>query len=412
MPDQRESLDPSDLILPSDYKPSIEDLESMKVSLQEQGLINPVTVKDNREVVAGKLRVLAARGILEFIDCKVIPSNLTEDEYHIISLHENLKRYNLPWYEQVVKEKELHDIRQKQFGVGQRGKKNGWSMRDTSEELGIALGVISEDIRLAEAVMNDPSLRRIQDKTTAKKVIFETVKRVSQDLGANRPVNFEVNTCHFGYSDAILRCYPNDSFDACITDPPWLEFKDPSLTRDQFTLPVFKEVFRVLKQNAFLYMFVSTQDWIFYAEELPKIGFSVQKFPLIWVKEGVLTHGRKTWEYQRDYEPILLAAKGSPATTSSFLSAVFSCKVVPSQNLRHPNEKPPEVIKRILNDCSFDGAIVVDPFAGSFVVPDVCQQMRRRYVAIEKDKKFYAAGLERLGKINNDSGQQGITQTP
>jgi len=283
-------------------------------------------------------------------------------------------------------------------GKGKQGKKKGWSLRDTAAELDMALGTLSEDLRMADAIMADPSLRRIEDKTTAKKVIFELLKRSGQELGAVAPVDFETNVCHLGGSESILQGYKDDTFDACITDPPWLEFKDSSLTRDAFTLPVFAEVYRVLKQNAFLYAFVSTQDWIFYQDELVKIGFSVQKWPLIWVKEGVLTHGRKTWEYQRDYEPIILAVKGSPAVTASMLSSVMSCKVVPSVKLIHPNEKPPEVIKRLMDHCSYEGSLILDPFAGSFVVADVAKQMGRRYVAIEKDKTFYAQGLERLKK--------------
>jgi site-specific DNA-methyltransferase (adenine-specific) len=388
---------PRDIILPSDYSPPQEDLQGMIESLKSNGLFHSPIIKENMEIVAGKLRVLAARsawmeGVT--INCTIIPNDLDPEEYKIISLQENLKRHNLPWDEQIIQEKELHDIRQSQYGIGKRGKKVGWSLRDTAAELDIALGTLSEDLRMADVILMDPTLRRIGDKMTARRVIFERIKRIDQESNAGMLVtNIEYNKCYLGDSGVILQQYPDNSFDACITDPPWLEFaSDKALTKDEFTFPVFKEVFRVLKPNSFLYAFVSTQDWHIYFEQFKAIGFNVQKYPLIWVKEGVLTLGTRTWEYQRDYEPILLAVKGSPALTSSMQSSIMSCKVVPSQKLVHPNEKPETVIKRILDQCTYEGSIVLDPFAGSFVVPATCKATRRRYVAIEKEPKYFAQG--------------------
>jgi hypothetical protein len=392
-----DSFDPSKLILPKDFKADPKNLEWMISSVRDEGLLHPPLIKDNLEVFAGKLRVVACRANnLTEILCRVYPSNLPDEEYRILSLHENLKRYNLPWYEQVAKEKELHELRQAAAGAGKKGKKVGWSLRDTAEELNMSFGVLSEDIRMADAIVSDPSLRRIQDKSTARRVILEGIKRSNQELGASAPAKVELNVCHLGGSESILRMYPDNTFDVCLTDPPWLEFKDASLTRDAFTLPVFKEVFRVLQANSFLYAFVSTQDWLFYQENLAKIGFSVQKWPLIWVKEGVLSYGSRSWEHQRDYEPIILAVKGSPALVNRMCSSVMSCKVVPSGKLTHPNEKPKEIIKRLLELCTYDGSVVLDPFAGSFVVPKVCKEMRRRYVAIEKDQDYYSKGVDKL----------------
>jgi hypothetical protein len=390
-------INPKELKLPSDYKVDPAKLEWMMSSIKTEGIIHAPCVKDNNEVFVGKLRIAACRanGIQE-VECKVYPSNLTNEFYEGLSLHENLKRYNLPWYEQVIMEKRLHDIRQDKLGKGKQGAKTGWSLRDTAAELNMSFGVLSEDIRMAEAIIQDPTLRRIEDKTTAKKIILDAIKRSNQEIGASIPSKVEINTCHLGGSETLLRVYPDCCFDACITDPPWLEFKDESLTRDEFTLPVFKEIFRTLTANSFLYAFVSTQDWVYYQEKLTVIGFSVQKWPLIWHKDGVLTHGATSWQHQRNYEPILVAVKGVPALTKNMCSSVLTTKVVPSGKMIHPNEKPDEVIKCLIEFCTYPGSIVLDPFAGSFVVPATCKQMNRRYVAMEVNPKFYAKGLERL----------------
>lgn len=392
-----ETIDPSKIKLISTFTPDAERLVGLRNSIKENGLLHPPAVKDNREIITGRLRILACVGILDEIEVKVYPSDLDDTEYRAIALHENLKRYNLPWYEEVTQEAELHELRQAEHGPGKQGKKVGWSLRDTAEELNMAVGYLSEDLRMAQAVMADPNLKKIQDKTTARRVILNSIKRITQEQGANAPVNIETDKLHLGSSEEILKLYNEYTFDACITDPPWLEFRDFSLTRDQFTLPVFKEVYRVLKANSFLFAFVSTQDWIYYQEKLKEIGFQVQKYPMVWIKEGVLTHGNRSWETQRDYEPIIVAVKGSPILTSNMISSIISCKVVPSASMIHPNEKPDIVIKRLLDYCSYEGSIVLDPFMGSGVVPFACRQLRRRYIGIEKNKTHFS-NIERRMK--------------
>ncbi len=390
-------IDPNSIIIPKDYIIDTVALTSMVSSIEELGLQNPPAIKENHEVITGRLRITACIACkLDPIEVKIYPSDLPEEEYKIISLHENLKRYNLPWHEQVIKEAQLHSLRQVQHGPGKQGKKTGWGLRDTATELNISLGYLSEDIRMAEAIMADPSLKKIGDKTTARRVILGKLKRINQEVDSTRHVNFETNKIYCGSSEVILQGFPDNTFDVCLTDPPWLEYRDDKLIRDEFTLSVFSQVYRVMKNNSFLYMFVSTQDWIFYQAELHKLGFSVQKYPLIWIKEGVLSYGTRSWEYQRDYEPILLAVKGSPSLTGNMISSIMSCKVVPSQKLIHPNEKPAEVIKRLLNSCSYEGSLVLDPFMGSGVVVDVCRQIDRRYIGIERDQKAFLKIEERL----------------
>jgi len=389
---------------PKDFpEPSEEQVVSMMDSIKSIGrLLHPITVRSDSTLVTGGVRLRACQRLgWEAIPCEIIPADTTPEECKVIRIHENLKRANLPWQDQVVMEKELHDLRQKEHGVGRRGKKVGWSLRDTAEELEISFGTLSEDIRLAEAVLADPTLRKVGDKATAKRVVFYALKRTQQEFSAGLPVEFGTDVVHLGSSEVVLRAYPENAFDACITDPPWSEYKDKALTMDEFTFDVFRQVFRVLKPNSFLYVFASVDDFLFYRTELPKLGFRVQQHPNVWVKLGVLTHGTRTWEYQRDYEVILVAVKGSPALSGSMLSAVLSFPVVHPSKLIHPNEKPIGLIKALMEHCTYPGAVVLDPFAGSGVVAEAAMGLGRRFVVIERDPTFHAkilGVLEILGR--------------
>lgn len=395
----------------------IEDLDSynkMRDSVREIGFLHPISLRrkpydgqsDKYELFAGKLRwSIAVELKMSEIPALVYPPETPDDQCKEIEFQENLRRYNLPWWREVELERQLHEHRLKQHGSRQGGRprmteggKKGWSMADTARELGVAKSGLSQDIDLAIELKRNPGLKKVKDKTTALQLIKRVHRQAEAEEEASIPSNIDMNQVFLGDSLQILKHIPDGIFDACITDPPWIEFREEGLTRDSSTVEVFKEVFRVLKPNGILYAFVGIQDWVDYLGTLPKYGYDVQKYPLIWTKKGVITHGTKPWQYMRDYELVVLAAKGNPvlSTTSSVISAVFDFPIVHSSKLIHPNEKPVELIKKIMGLATFDGAKVLDPFAGSGSTLQAAKELGREYVGIERNRDFYDNIMRRL----------------
>jgi hypothetical protein len=300
----------------------------------------------------------------------------------------------------------LHGERQAEHGKPKAGRprkgveKEGWGIVETAEELALSIGGVSEAITLADAVAQDPSLRNVHDRRTALKLVRAKAKRIEAELYGAAPTDFDVNTVYLGSALDVLKQLPSDMFHACITDPPWVKFKDDKFVRDEETMPTFREVYRVLRSDSFLYMFVGTEDYYDYKELLPNYGFVVSGGPLIWAKSGVISRGTAAWDYARDTELILFAAKGSPALCSpQQLSRVKSYPVVPSVKLIHPNEKPIKLIESILTDCTFPGMVILDPFAGSGSHLEACIRSNRHYVGIERDRRIKERIDERLRGI-------------
>ena len=379
-----------------------EEFERLKESIASYGLLHPIVVKGDRppyRIVAGKQRFLAYRALgRQDIEATVLPeSTMNALE---ISLHENLRRHNLQWHEQVVLEKELHDLRISQYGKRRMGtgvgQPQGWTQNDTAKELGISIGVLSEDLRLAAALTINPELKNVGDKRTALRLVKLAVNREQIEKESLIAPKIEIQQVLCGASQDLLRHFPDETFDVCLTDPPWSEYKDEGVDQNSL-LPVFKEVFRVLKRDAFLYVVTSTTDWYFYHRELQTLGFAVQKYPIIWQKPKTITHGRAPWQYARDFEPIIVAAKGHPTLTAGVeFSAVLYHDNVPSARLTHPHEKPISLIKQILQQCSYEGAKVLDPFAGSGVVGAACKKEKRYFVLIEKNFESFQKIEKRL----------------
>jgi DNA modification methylase len=109
--------------------------------------------------------------------------------------------------------------------------------------------------------------------------------------------------------------------------------------------------------------------------------------------------GVSSWEYDRDFEFIIVAVKGSPAlTTGRKLSSVKSFPIVHPTKMIHPNEKPIELISDLIEDCSYENQLIIDPFAGSGVLGVACSKMNRHYYLIERDHDTYENIRKRLGK--------------
>jgi len=409
-------------IQPFDTKDISENIIlDMLETVRDKGLLHPVTLRPitseftlgesetkpqyKYKVIAGRKRILAFQK-LERTEIDALILEVSDNEAIEISIHENLRRKNLSWYEEAELVAKLHEMRQTEHG-GKEGRgrpKAGekvWGVRDTADELGKALGEVSEDINLAKAVRRDPSLRNIKDKQTAVKLVRQSARRIKDEEEqtiTSSLLDIDPNQLFLGSSHEILRKLPANIFNACITDPPWLKFRDVRLIADDETYPTFSEIYRVLKPDSFLYLFVGVDDFMFYTRNLPKLGFKVAKTPLIWHKLGFQTrHGVASWEYNRDLEFIIVAVKGTPVRTSaSQRSAVMAFKPVHPVHLIHPNEKPGELIRELLLDCSYENAFVLDPFAGSGVVGEVCTKMSRKYILIERDKTANDKIKERL----------------
>lgn len=406
------------------------EIEELAESIRERGLLHPLAVQALNTtppkyiVRAGRKRLRACEmiGVTE-VPCIVVSGD--EKELKLIQIEENLRRYNLPWWEICEYIANWHRLRQEEEGIAQpiKGKatreKPGHSMRDTAAELGRSLGFISEGIALDKAVKRDPVLKNIKDRDTAIRLVRSAAKRIEAELGAEAPVEFDINQIYNGSATDVLKQFPHAAFNACITDPPWLKYVDEKLTRDDETVPVFEEVFRVLKPDSFLYMFVGFEDFRSYSRRLPRFGFTVAKTPLLWIKkelrvvtpesEGfkakatlhgvVISKGARAWEYSRDFELVLLAVKGSPSLVSSTQqSSILVYPPLPPVKLTHPHEKPIEAIQHILRDCTHEGSVVLDPFAGSGAHVEACESLKRRWIAIERDHDAYEKIKKRMGK--------------
>ena len=295
-------------------------------------------------MIVGKKRLRACRE-LGWTEIPVVVKEASED----IRIHENLKREHLSWHDEAQLVDKLHTARTIEHGASKTGrsKKSGWTQRDTAKELGRSLGAVSESISLVKAVERDPSLKNVKDRQTALRLVKLRKQQQEQEEESIVTPKIDYNTIYLGDANDILKALPKKTFHVCLTDPPWLKFSGhKKLEKDEKTAEVFRQVYRVMAADSFLYLFIGQNEFEFYSEHLAQIGFNVQGTPLIWHKTKFLSRRSSGSFYGRDFELIIVGSKGSPVLyTQTYPNSVYSYPIVHSSKLRHPNEKPIELIK-------------------------------------------------------------------
>jgi adenine-specific DNA-methyltransferase len=194
----------------------------------------------------------------------------------------------------------------------------------------------------------------------------------------------------------VMRAAPAGSADFVLTDPPYIvRFRDRSGRqiagddRTDWILPAFREVFRLLKDDAFC---VSFYGWN-----------NAERFVWAWKKAGftpvghftfVKRYASKTGFAASYHEMAYLLAKGRPPRPASPLPDVLPWAY--SGNRWHPTQKPLEALRPLIGCFSRPGELVLDPFAGSASVLIAARQLGRRSVGIERDPEYCRAAAERL----------------
>lgn len=395
---------------------TFDNIDKLANSISEYGLLQPIVVDRELNLIAGERR-LRAHQLLNRDEIEVnFVDELDGWRKCVMELEENLQRENITYAEECEAKLRLHELYQEKYGKTVEGQKGGHRLVDTATLLGEAEGLTKSDIALARAIRNNPSLALKDNKSAAYKAMRggeELALRtaiasiLAEDSKGQGEVDVKVV---LGDALAVLARYPNDSFDFCVTDPPWGVNVDDSVNLEVgwsevrvddtrglgMQEDVFHELYRVLRDGAHLYVFFASMLQEETYEMLVRCGFTVRKIPLVWHKSRSgnidVTH-----RFTSCYEPIFFCHKGKPRPFQCpGMEDVFTFST-PTKKV-HPTEKPRALIEMLVDNCSVPNEIGVDPFAGSGVFGEACHVLVRRALLIELDPEYYTHCYERVNK--------------
>jgi len=147
------------------------DIEELKKSIEQVGLLNPITVNQSGRLLAGRRRFqsLIELGWTE-IPVRILNSNGPVFDFKV-ALDENIKRKNLSDVEVAEALKEYQELKEQEEGKARRGERTDLTslnfskvrtQQKTGEEFGIPRQAVSRAIKIARTVEEYPDLRPLQ----------------------------------------------------------------------------------------------------------------------------------------------------------------------------------------------------------------------------------------------------------
>lgn len=402
------------------------EIDELATSLAGIGQLHPIILERNNALVAGRRRIEAARklgwttiGFRYFDDLDTLSSRIIEYE-------ENSRRKQLTWQEEARALKEIHDLKR----LASPGR---WDARDTASMLGVSEAKVSEHLTLANSlnnptIVNRPTVkgalltaRRVRELELARELAVRKTRRTDHVLEqtTHPSKTFGNGTLYHADCLDVLAKLQDESVDLIVTDPPWgINFdRSTQWTFRYFgsyndrpdevitLLPkAFAEMGRVLKESGHLYIFHPIQFLEWWAERLTEAGFSVRPRPLIWFKIGQPSISDIFTSFLPAYESIMWAFRSKRNEAARFFSSPTpDAFAFPRQaGLWHENEKPIELLVRLIETSSNAGEIVLDPFSGGASTLVAAYQTGRFFIGIEKDIVNYGKACDRLTKLEEN----------
>ena len=394
------------------------EIEELAVSIQRYGLLHPIVVDDQLNLIAGERRLKAHKllGITE-IEVKQL-KEITELEKREIEIEENLKRKDFTWQEEVKAKNEIDKIKRQLYGNAVKGHGGGWSIRDTADSVGDSLGTVSRDLRLAKAIEEHPELGKELSKDAAWKKFRSMQERILVSELADRvKIDIDTKCIVCGNNEVELRKMKSNSVDLVFTDPQYAinldkGFKsvdawggkvykqDDELERVMNNISiVMRECFRVLKNDRHMYVWFGIQHYDYLINMIRDVGFNVNPVPLIWYKTGGGGAGGSEYAYASNYEVCLFCMKGRRPLNKLGQTNVWVEPRVAPQRKVHPTEKPGSLIRKMIEQSSQPGELVIDPYGGSFSTVLSALEMKRNAWGCDIDKEYCSQGVLKLEKM-------------
>lgn len=361
---------------------SEEQVLQICVSIQENGMVNPILVDKNGNVIAGHGRILAAQ-LLGLTELPVIVlDHLTQAQARALRIADNKIAANARWDEEKLCA-ELAALLEEKIDLTSLGFSE-MELERVLAELDHQTGHIDDD-----AVPDPPQ----QPITIPGDVwILENHRILCGDATSLVCLNevLEGHTADLIYADPPYNVNYRSSTSAAGKSGPIL---NDNLGKD-FGKFLYASCVAILAvSGGAIYISMASCELHTLYKAFTDAGGHWSTF-IIWVKD-TFTLGRSN--YQRLYEPVLFGwKKGNPhffCGARNLGDVWFIDK--PRVNDLHPTMKPVELVERAILHSSKRGDLVLDPFAGAGVTLIACQKTSRRARLIELDPKYVDATITR-----------------
>ena len=391
-------LNISDIKWEKRYRDDLGDIEALAESIREKGILQPITVDTDFNLLAGERRITAAgmAGLLK------IPALVRKTDGEIdareVELLENVMRKDFTWEEEAVLIRDIDAL--------YKEKNMDWSGRKTAQLLNKGVASVARAIQLANACEVIPELGDMKTADEALKtirgmenqaIVHELRKRQNEqkpgfvgsgiiDALARADKDYRIGDTFKGLTELpsngaipLIECDPpygielnkNKASKDTVANNVDSYHEVPMKDYDEFLHKLTAELFRVAARDCWLVFWYGPTWHTQVLASLRKAGWLVDEIPCIWAKTQGQTLQPELY-LARGYEPFFLCRKGSPVMVKRGRLNVFNYAGVPGAQKYHPTQRPVELIEDILDHLATVNGKVLIPFLGSGTTIRAC----------------------------------------
>ena len=213
----------------------------------------------------------------------------------------------------------------------------------------------------------------------------------------------------------FIKNLPDKSIDLLFTDPPYkMQCKGKGLVKNKVLYQKlekyganpnvnYEELLQIVKQK------LKTINMFFFCDKTLK--FDLLKFAvendysykeLAFCKTSPVPFSNNQWHADIEWGIHIfkgLKVMGDYNTKKSF----FIMPNFREKGIAHPTPKKVSVIKKILQNITEKGDVVLDLFLGSGTTAVACEEMGRKCIGCEIDKEYYDLAVDRLRQLDSQA---------
>lgn len=204
----------------------------------------------------------------------------------------------------------------------------------------------------------------------------------------------------------LMKSIPDNSIDLVLTDPPYgidyqsMRKKDktkrlPKIINDKEPFVQFiEQLGRIMKPTSCAMIFTRWDVQQRFIDKITESKLKVRNV-IIWDKQ---IHGMGDLKraYGSRYESIIFISNSDFRFPAKRPQDIITVRRVLPTNLIHPNEKPVELLERLIQQVTQANDIVLDCFMGSGSTGVACANTGRKFIGIEQDNTYFEKAFERI----------------
>jgi len=385
----------------------IGDMEAMAQSIATFGLLQPIILDNDYELIAGFRRYTAHQMNGETEIEAIFRGDLDELDAREIELEENLMRENLDWKSKNDSLALLHELK--------TSRDPNWTQTKTAVAAGITRQAdISDALKLNNAMKLFPELAGAKDKKQALKWLEMKVTNIARQVDVkDNPDAYgtvEQNIWE-GDSTSLIEVVDDESFHAIITDPPFGVDYDKRMAGTSGEMSSYQDdaasylrilgmapqMYRVLKPNGFVIFFFGMSWYQLVVDKFRDAGFTVDPIPVIWDRsDGRTFTNVPDHFFTKGYDVALHAVKGNAKLAQQGRPNVLRIPPVIASERDLLVERPVDLYAELIRRLTIPGEVVADFFVGSGSCPAAAASLGRGYFGIELDPERRAVAIQKI----------------